>query len=192
MSNDLLEQRLQNLVVETPDAGRITARVLSSGRQRRARRVPRVASLGGATVALLLLIAYFVPAADAVLADTPIAGNLLQEAGLTGAAGRITSVGAVADSSGYRLKLVGAYADSTRTVLLLQAQPAILPLEEFSVLTDQFGRTYQMHGGYSNSLTGDVIVEFDPLAWPDSITGARITLHVTSIGPACEDRKSVV
>ena len=34
MSNDLLEQRLQNLVVETPDAGRITARVLSSGRQR--------------------------------------------------------------------------------------------------------------------------------------------------------------
>ena len=183
MSIDLLEQRLENLSVAAPDAGRVTARVLSRVAERRRRRWPRIAALGVANVALLLLAAYFVPAADAVLADTPIAGDLLRDAGLAGAANRVTSVGAVATSSGYRLQLVGAYADSTRTVLLVHSQPAVWLGPGPMTLTDQFGRTYRMQGAIGNALTGNLIFEFEALAWPDAITGARITLYVTGVAP---------
>jgi hypothetical protein len=187
MTTELLEKRLQNLSVETPDAGRVAARVLSRASRRRARRLPRALAAGVATVALLVLIAYFVPAADTAVASVPFAGDLLRDAGLVGAADRITSVGSEATSSGYRLQLVGAYADSTRTVLLLHADPAIdiggpLAMQ----LTDQFGRSYFLQGGTANLRTGDSVLQFDSLAWPDGITGARITLHISSVNTADE------
>lgn len=183
-TDDVLEQRLTDFAFETPDAGRITARVLSERRAPR-RRYPRVLAIGVATVVIAAAVLYFVPAADAGLADAPVAGDLLRDAGLVGAGNRVTAVGAVASSSGYRLELVAAYADSTRTVLIVRAEPGIglggFPQPE---LTDQFGRTYQWNSGMSDSRTGEVIMEFDALAWPDALTGARITLHWSAVQPA--------
>jgi hypothetical protein len=198
MPTDYLEQRLSHLTIPVPDAGRMTARVLSHAGKPRRRQLPRLIAVGVATLVIASAILYFVPAADAVLADTPVAGDLLRDAGLTGAGNRVTSVGAVASSSGYRLELVGAYADSTRTVLLIHTEPGISLSGPGPELTDQFGRTYQWGYGTSNAQTGDVVLQFDALAWPDAITGARITLRWTSVqtaacamhpsdtsGPAC-------
>jgi hypothetical protein len=127
-------------------------------------------------------VLYFAPAADVVLADTPIARELLRDAGLLGAGNRVTSVGAVSTSSGFRLELVGAYADSTRTVLLVHAEPSIvLAGPDMPTLTDQFGRSYFVHSVRSNGLTGNLVMESEPLAWPDAITGARITLRIKAV-----------
>jgi hypothetical protein len=181
MTADALEQRLSELAFEAPDAGRITEHVLARARPRR-RQFPRALALGVATLLIAAAVLYFVPAADAALADAPIAGDLLRDAGLVGAGNRVTAVGAVSTSSGYRVRLVGAYADSTRTVLLVRAEPAAW-LADFPnpALTDQFGRTYMMESATGNFLTGNVVLQFEALAWPDAITGARITLHITAL-----------
>ena len=182
MTIDRLEQRLKELDVETPDAGRITARVLARHGHVRRRRVPRFVTAPLALLLLVALVAYFVPAADLAVADrSPWSGDVLQWAGLVGASDRITSVNANATSSGYRLTLTGAYADSTRTVLLMHADPAIAVPGILPTLTDQFARTYHLRGGTSNTLTGDFVMEFEPLAWPASITGARITVHISQL-----------
>jgi hypothetical protein len=185
MTTDALEQRLTDLAVEAPAAGRITARVLSQAGRPRRRKLPRLIALGVATLMIAASVLYFVPAADAGLAGAPVAGDLLRDSGLIGAGDRVTAVGAVSDSSGFRLELIGAYADSSRTVLLLRANPAILPLDFNANLTDQFGRTYRTSSGQSDSRTGEVIAQFEALAWPDAFTGARITLRVTSVESAC-------
>jgi hypothetical protein len=182
MTVELLEQRLHELAIETPDAGRVSARVLARTARRPSRRLPRLTAGAVATLALIALVAYFVPAADTALAGVPVAGDLLRDAGLVNASGRITSVGSVSTSSGYRVTLVGAYADSTRTVLLLHSDPPMYP--DFGLgmrLTDQFGRSYNPQNGTGNLDTGDIVVQFEALAWPDAITGARITLHISSI-----------
>lgn len=181
MITDLLGERLENLAVEVPDAGRVTARVLSRAPRPQSHRVRRLVAVSVATVLLIALVGYFVPVADTALASTP-AGDLMRDAGLVGAKDRITWVGAADTSSGFRLTLVGAYADSTRTVLLLHSDPATLPADPFSVqLTDQFGRHYRLRGSVTNMRTGDASADFEPLAWPDAITGARITLHISQV-----------
>ena len=183
---DALEQRLAGLIVPAPDPGRITAHVLSMSVTRPRRHFARVAALAVAVLVIALGALYFVPATDAALADTPIAGDLLRDAGLVGAGNRVTAVGAVSTSSGYRLELVGAYADSTRTVLILHAEPAIWLSASNPELKDQFGRTYMMRSGMGNALTGNLVLQFEALSWPDSITGARIILHMTALAPiAC-------
>lgn len=183
MTPDVLEQRLADLAIDTPNPGRITALVMSRAARPQRRQFARGLAIGVATVALMAAVLYFVPVADVVLADAPIARELLRDAGLLGAGNRVTSVGAVSTSSGYRLELVGAYADSTRTVLLVHAEPYVLPWSGQVTLTDQFGRSYHMRGGMANALTGNVILETEELAWPDTITGARITLHLTAVTP---------
>ena len=185
MTADALEQRLTDLAFDAPDADRITARVLSMAGRPRRRQFPRLIALGVATLVIAAAVLYFVPAADAALADAPIAGDLLRDAGLAGAGNRVTAVGAVSTSSGYRVELVGAYADSTRTVMLLHADPAVWlsSVGPDPELKDQFGRTYEMHGATGNFLTGNVALQFEALGWPDGITGARITLHITTVEP---------
>lgn len=180
---DFLEQRLSDLEFEAPDPGRMTTRVLSQARRPRPSRLPRVLATALGIVVIAASVLYFVPAADAALAGAPIAGDWLRDAGLVGASGRITSVGSVATSSGYRLELVDAYADSARTVLLVHAEPAIGLDGSGPVLKDQFGRSYQWTSGSANAQTGNVIMEFEPLAWPDALTGARITLEWGSVQP---------
>jgi hypothetical protein len=189
---DVLEQRLADLAIDTPDPGRITARVLTRSVRPRRSPVGRVLALGLATVVLMAAILYFAPAVDVVLADAQIGRELLRDAGLVGAGDRVTAVGAASTSSGYRLELVGAYADSGRTVMLIHAEPAIWLAHGPLKLTDQFGRDYQMHGGRGDALTGNLILEFDALAWPDAITGARITLRMTAVEPVtCTDAAPV-
>jgi hypothetical protein len=183
MTTDLLEQRLENLAVETPDAGRVSARVLARAPRPRRRRWPRVALSAVATVVLLALVAYFVPAADSAVAKVPYAGDLLRNAGLVGAKDRITSVGASSTSSGYTLTLAGAYADSARTVLLIHSKPAAIP-DGPDELSDQFGRAYHVQGTVFDMRTGDGTMQFEALSWPDAITGARITVHISSLRPA--------
>lgn len=187
MTTDLLEQRLHDLAVPTPDAGRVSARVLAMRPSRHQRRAIRIATAPVALIVLAALVAYFVPAAGTALADVPFAGDLLRSAGLVGARDRITSVGSSATSSGYKLTLVGAYADSTRTALLVRSNPPSIPAFPDHVwLTDQFGRSYQSSGGTTNMLSGEETMEFGPLAWPDALTGARVTLHINgveAIGP---------
>jgi len=182
MALDLLEQRLADLAVDTPDPGRVTAFVMSRAARRGRRHLARAAAIGVATVTLMAAVLYFAPAADVVLADTPIARELLRDAGLLGAGNRVTAVGAVSTSSGFRLELVGAYADSTRTVLLVHAEPPIvLAGPDMPTLTDQFGRSYFINGSMSNGLTGNIVLFAEPLAWPDAITGARITLRIKAV-----------
>jgi hypothetical protein len=182
MTPDVLEQRLADLAIDTPDPGRINALVMSRAARPQRRYVARAVAIGVATIAFMGAVLYFVPAVDVVLADAPIARELLRDAGLLGAGNRVTSVGAVSTSSGYRLELVGAYADSTRTVLLVHAEPPIvLASIGMPTLTDQFGRSYFVHSVKSNALTGNLVLESEPLGWPDAITGARITLHITSV-----------
>ncbi len=181
MTAELLEKRLENLDVETPDAGRVTARVLARQAPRR-RRVPRFVAAPLAFLVLVALVVYFVPAADLALAETsPWNGEILRWAGLVGARDRITVVNSSAESSGYRFTLRGAYADETRTVLLMHSDPPAFPDAVSTQLTDQFARSYRSSGGSLNTLTGDMTMNFEPLVWPDFITGARITLHVTTI-----------
>jgi hypothetical protein len=184
MTSDTLEQRLVALVLETPDPGRVTARVLARALKPSRPRLPRALALALVTVLVAVGVLYFVPAADVALADAPIAGPLLQDAGLVGAGNRVTSLGASAASSGYRLELVGAYADSTRTVLLIRSEPPTLIVgAEQPELKDQFGRTYPLGSAVTNGLTGTLALQFDALAWPDAFTGARITLYLNQVTP---------
>lgn len=188
MTIDALEQRLRDLTIPVPDAGPISARALAGCRGRRRRLKLRVAAAPGALILLIAMVAYFVPAADTAAANVPIAGDLLRNAGLVAARDRITSVGDRATSSGYTITLVGAYADSTRTVLLVRSNPASLPGFGKPQLTDQFGRTYDYQGGTTDMRNGEESMQFDALAWPDALTGARITLHTSSLEPIPQDQ----
>ncbi len=181
MTTELLEKRLESLAADAPDAGRVSAHVLSASPGRVRPVWPRVGLSLVGVIVLVALVAYFVPAADtAVASKAPWGGDILQWAGLVGARDRITYVDSEASSSGYSIRLEGVYADSTRTVLLLHAEPvAVFPFR--ASLTDQFGRSYEPNGGVADTRTGDSSVEFEPLAWPDQYTGARITLRVSQL-----------
>ena len=180
MTIELLEQRLEALTVEVPDAGRITARVLGPRPPSHARRWPRVALSVVAALVLMALVAYFAPSASTVVARVPLAGDAL------GARDRVTFVGDSATSNGYTITLVAAYADATRTVLNLHISPAAWLLVELS-MTDQFGRTYTPNGSVTNYQAGESTVEFGQLGWPDSLTGARITIDISQIEAGIED-----
>ena len=175
MTTDLLEDRLQNLAAGAPDAGRVTDRVLAATPLRRRPVWPRLSRSAVATVVLIVLVLYFVPAAGTVVARIPIAGAAF------GANAHVTVVGSSSTSSGYTLTLTGAFADSARTVIYLHSSPAIALLGADTVITDQFGRSYHSANSSSDALRGDLIAQFEALAWPDQLTGARIALTVSEV-----------
>jgi hypothetical protein len=132
--------------------------------------------------------AYFAPKYGQALADSPIvggvAGPVLRFSGLD--ANQITRLDASATSSGHTIKLVGGFADTEMTVLLMEfdGEPHGLPNKQREccyadgALTDQFGREYKRV--YSpDALTAT----FEPLAGPARDLGARLTLHVTELKP---------
>jgi hypothetical protein len=196
---DLLERTLEDMDFELPAdlvhralAG-AAARPTRSGSTRRPWQRPRNVLIGISAAAVLLIAAnaltsYFAPRYGQALADAPIlgavAGPVLHFSGLDGS--EVVSLNEAATSSGHTVKLIGAYADSERTVLFLEVdgQPHGLPTKQQSccyadaTLTDQFGHSYQQI--YSVDALAPT---FSPLVAPASNLGARLTLHISSLMP---------
>lgn len=196
--NESLEARLLNLQIDLPRG--LSERALARGRmasktqgrqlQRRSLRV----ALGLVAVSLIvaanLPAAYFFPRYSDALANAPFVGAVsapvLRFAGLTNAG--LTPADSSSVSNGHTLHLTAAYADSFRTVLIVEidGQPLQLdrkplaPPKGFTVaafqLTDQFGHSYrdQRPSPFSP-------IEVDPLVGLAASAGARLTLHVTAL-----------
>lgn len=160
-------------------------------------RLIKVSAAAAAAVVAILVVniaaAYYAPKYQRAVADTPglgpISQRLLSAVGLKGS--DVAVVGDSASSAGHTLKLVGAYADGLRTVLFVSIdgkgvtgdpkQYGRNPGEwgvsfDLATLTDQFGRSYVVQG-----VVGPTDLQYEPLAWPASDVGARLTLHITGV-----------
>jgi hypothetical protein len=184
---DPLIMRLSALDIPVPAT--LVPRVLSGRRTRRIpRRLGRRLVLTAVTLTALVAgnlgASYLSPRYAQALADSPaagaIAGPLLQEAGLAGTGA--TSLDASATASGYTVRVFGGYADGVRTTLFVQildssghaTQQVMVPFD--ATLTDQFGHTY-----HHAPAGGAVVLNFEPLVWPVSTLGARLTLHIPNL-----------
>jgi len=147
------------------------------------------AGLIAAIIATNAVGTYFVPRYGQVLANAPFlgaaSGPILRSVGLDGSS--LTELSGSTTSNGHTLQLVSGYADTVRTVVFVQVDGR--PLEAPSktshgfyldgTLTDQFGHAYhQVNGGAQGAASS-----FEPLVWPATATGARLTLHVTALMP---------
>ncbi len=152
----------------------------------------------GLTMALLLIgagnlaAAYYAPTYGQALAAAPVlrdvAAPLLHAFGLTEQ--NAVALTGTSSSSGHTVRLVAGYADGLRTVILLDIDgrgltgnpkqyglhPGDYGIGQGYSLTDQFGHTYKANGA-----TGPTELQFEPLTWPASKVGARLTLHVTGL-----------
>lgn len=182
--DDVLARRLATLEIAEPQPAVITARVLSSAPERH---VPRPLAISAWTATLLLIgtlaAAYFAPAWSQALADGPIggfAGGLLRGFGLASESNRVTVLSDRVSASGVTLELVGGYADGTRTLILLRTSPAAYPGMGSTPtrLRDQFGQSYNVRSAGGNIETGETILQFEPLRWPATAVGARVTVEI--------------
>jgi hypothetical protein len=194
---ELLERELYKLDFEVPDGlvDRAVAGAKSApdrapvGRQIRSATRTTVGRAAALVVAILfvnLVAAYFAPRYGQALADAPFMGGVtspvLRFSGLD--ASQITHLNASTTSAGHIIKLVGAYADTERTVLLLEVdgKPHDLPSKQAvccypeGTLVDQFALEYQ-HVYSPDALA----MTFAPLAGPASQVGARLKLHITAL-----------
>jgi hypothetical protein len=195
MPVDQLAERLRELPLEEPRPDAITARVLAAakgpaprrGIARTGRPLRRPAFVAIPAAFLILVLGlwgalYFSPATAAALADASgpggFSGEILDHVGL--GSGNITAESSSSTSSGYRLQLVGAYADSIRTVVLIKMSPAAF-ISGTPQLTDQFGTSYFPQSGQGNLETGDQVLSFEPASWLASATGMRFTLTVNQV-----------
>jgi hypothetical protein len=192
-SIEQLAERLQQLPLDHPQPKVVTTRVLAAAADATAMRHfttsgRRVRSLRSLAIAAAVLLAalpvawgvlYFSPATAAALADASGPGGfsreILDNFGL-GTGSGVTAQSSSASSSGYKVQLVGAYADSIRTVILLNVTPAASAGGFQLRLTDQFGTTYQFHGSEGNLLSGDQALDFERASGLASVTGLRFTL----------------
>jgi hypothetical protein len=194
---DLLERELHKLDFDVPDGlvdRAVAAATRAPDRAHVAKPIPMAArvTLGRAAalvVAILfvnLVAAYFAPKYGQALADAPLMGGVtspvLRFSGLDGS--QITHLDVSASSSGHTIKVVGAYADTDRTVLLLEVdgKPHGLPMKDAAccyaegTLVDQFALEYQhIYSADAMAMT------FAPLAGPASQLGARLKLHITRL-----------
>jgi hypothetical protein len=167
-----------------------------SSRRRATHRALRLSTASAVIVVAILLLnvvaAYYAPKYQRALADSgvgPISQRLLSAVGLRSS--DVTVVGDSATSAGHTLKLVGAYADGLRTVIFVSVDGKGVtgnPKEygrnpgewgisfDLATLTDQFGHSYDAQG-----VVGPTDLQFQPLAWPASDVGGRLTLHITGI-----------
>jgi hypothetical protein len=133
-----------------------------------------------------VVVAYFAPRYGQALADAPVvgpvAGPVLRFSGLDSS--QITKLNVSATSSGHTITLVGGYADTERTVLLMEVDGKShgLPNKREAccyaegTLVDQFALEYQR----INSADPQAMT-FKPLAGPASQLGARLQLHITAL-----------
>jgi hypothetical protein len=187
-----LEDRLADLDLPMPDT--LVPRVLAQAvqpdarRTRPVRRRPAWATVALAVVLLIVVVSgvsFYAPRFAQVLADAPIVGTAvgpaLRSIGLAGLQGRFTALDSRATSSGYTVHLVAGYADNNQTVLVLNLEPPDHSFFGQPQLTDQFGRTIGLRGGVSDGRTGDNVLLFSGIPWPDSILGARLRLHASTL-----------
>ncbi|HEY0492613.1 MAG TPA: hypothetical protein VGD57_04005 [Candidatus Dormibacteraeota bacterium] len=139
-----------------------------------------------------LAAAYYAPTYGQALAATPVLGGvadpLLHGFGLTEQ--NAVAFSSRATSNGHTIRLVTGYADGLRTVMLLEIDgrglagnpkqyglhPGDYGIGEGVSLTDQFGHSYKQSG-----VNGPTGLQFEPLGWPASKVGARLTMHVTGL-----------
>jgi hypothetical protein len=185
-----LEDRLADLDLRMPDT--LVPRILAQAAQLGTRRIqpvrhrPRWVTVAMAVVLLVVVVSgasFFAPRFAQALADAPIVGTAvgpaLRSVGLAGLQGRFTALDSRTTSSGYTVKLVAGYADNNQTVLVLKVEPPDHSFFAQPRLTDQFGRTIELRGGMSDQRTGDNVLLFNGVPWPDSLLGARLRLHAT-------------
>jgi len=190
-----LARRLAALEIPVPPTlvPRALARRHAGAHATRLGALPRLSAATALAVLALTAASYFAPRFSQALADAPVVGfatgPLLRSVGLAGIAGRMTAFSGSATSSGYGVTLIGGYADPIRTILVLRVQPAGRNLYEEITLRDQFGRRMELHGAVTNDETGEEILEFDPVAGPAGMLGARLTLHASVLtAPGGRDR----
>ena len=184
-----LAERLRELPLEHPRPHEVTARVLAAtarpSPRRRPSRLALAAALFLAALPVVWGVLYFSPATAAVLADASGPGGFSSETlnnfGL-GAGNTVTAQSSSATSSGYTVQLVGAYADSIRTVVLFKITPGAWLTSDMH-LTDQFGTSYSMRNGEGDFLTGDNAFSFEPASALASVTGMRFTLSLDRLAP---------
>src|SRR6266702_3374370 len=190
-----LEDRLTELELRMPDT--LLPRILGHAAQtserevRSVRRRPRWATVAlaiGLLIAVVSGASFYAPRFAQALADAPIVGTAigpaLRSAGLAGLQGRFTVLDSRATSSGYAVRLVAGYADNNQTVLVLRVDPPDHNAFGRIQLTDQFGRTIAFSGGMSDARTGNNVLIFQALPWPDSSLGARLRLHISTLEAA--------
>jgi len=179
---EILELRISN---------RPAVRVRSP--RRRVVRVGAVAVIAAAVILVNVVAAYFAPTYGRALADAPGIGGpsnkILATFGLSPS--QVTVFNDVSTSSGHTLRMTAGFADGLRTVLFVSIDgrgvtgnpkgfgmnPGDYGLRDYTV-TDQFGHSYQ-----GNLVSSPNLLSLEPLAWPASKVGARLTLHVTSLWP---------
>ncbi len=190
-----LEDRLTELELRMPDT--LPLRILGHAAQTSEREVtsvrrrPRWATVAlaiGLLIAVVSGASFYAPRFAQALADAPIVGTAigpaLRSAGLAGLQGRFTVLDSRATSSGYAVRLVAGYADNNQTVLVLRVDPPDHNAFGRTQLTDQFGRTIAFSGGMSDARTGNNVLIFQALPWPDSSLGARLHLHISTLEAA--------
>lgn len=124
--------------------------------------------------------------ANAVL-QVPVAD--LQQAALTTAAGLVTDPNLVSTSNGRTVRLIGAYADTTRTVLILRTLPEADPgrLD----VSDDRGTINSAQTGTHGSLGDDiVIIDAGPRSGPDGL--AHLVVRIPSFQPFPPDQGSTI
>ncbi|HYS01990.1 MAG TPA: hypothetical protein VET82_06540 [Candidatus Eisenbacteria bacterium] len=194
MNDDLrspLARRLATLEIPVPPelVPRVMAARRPAARVGGVRLVPRLSAAVALVVLAFGAASYFAPRFSQALADAPLLGNatgpLLRSVGLAGLDGRITTFSGAAVSSGYRVELIGGYADAIRTIVLLRVQPAdrsvLLSNGTGVTLTDQFGRRLELKGGVADEQTGQEVLEFEPITGPAASLGARLTLQAATL-----------
>jgi hypothetical protein len=194
MNDDLrspLARRLATLEIPVPPelVPRVMAARRPAARVGGVRLVPRLSAAVALVVLAFGAASYFAPRFSQALADAPLLGNatgpLLRSVGLAGLDGRVTTFSGAAVSSGYRVELIGGYADAIRTIVLLRVQPAdrsvLLSNGTRVTLTDQFGRRLELKGGVADEQTGQEVLEFEPITGPAASLGARLTLQAATL-----------
>jgi hypothetical protein len=197
--SQLLEERLRTLDIRTPPE--IVSRALTAATSppqyepapssRRTGRYARRLGYAAAGIAAFLIanvaVASFVPAYSQAIANAPVVGPVSSQAltylGLQPSA--IAARDQTVTASGHTLRLVGVYADTLRTVVLVQVDGR--PFEEPSKTTKTYGidgyLTDQFGHRYSQTFTPGPGAAFEPITGPAVDAGARLTLHVKGLMP---------
>ena len=198
---DEVEARLRalpaTLTPSSKDARAIARLEMFSVQQQHRRRNPaRLVAVAVAAVAVLVIAngvaAYYAPRYGQALAQVPLVGGisakLLEFYGVTGQ--NVTVINNSSTSSGHTVRLVAAYADGLRTVIFIDIDgkgltgnpkvygrnPGEYGVGDGLTLTDQFGHSYRPVGP-----AGTNLFQFEPLIWPASKVGARLTLQITNL-----------